>query len=252
LTLRSQRCFASTVGDVPGTPVLEVRGLCLERGGRIVLDGVDLALMPGTVTALLGDSGAGKTSLLRCLVGLEVAGAGSVRFEGVDLLDVDRCELRRRVGFVAQTPVMLPGDVRANLAYALPADEVAPLAAALDAVGLERAFLDRDAQELSGGERARVAIARALVRDPTVLLLDEPTASLHAEAAAAVERLVAALAERGIAVVVVTHDEAQAQRVATVAVRMRAGRVVDGAAPQPGGAARTGAGDQAPITEPAD
>jgi ABC-type transport system involved in cytochrome bd biosynthesis fused ATPase/permease subunit len=222
-----RRGSAPTAGEVSGTPVLEARDLRVARGGRVVLDGVDLTLAPGKVTALLGDSGAGKTTLLRCLVGLESVAAGTVRFNGVDLLDLDRCELRRRVGFVAQDPVMLPGDVRANLAYALPDAEAASLAAALDAVGLDRAFLDRDARELSGGERARVAIARALVRDPKVLLLDEPTASLHAEAVAAVERLIAGLAERGIAVVVVTHDEAQAQRVATVAVRMGAGRVVD-------------------------
>jgi ABC-type polar amino acid transport system ATPase subunit len=116
---------------------------------------------------------------------------------------------------------MLPGDVRANLLYAQPD---ADAAAALAAVGLDAALLDREAQQLSGGERARVAIARALAHRPRVFLLDEPTASLHAEAVAEVERLIGSLASGGMAVVMVTHDRPQADRVADVEVRLeRAG-----------------------------
>ena len=208
------------------TPVLEVRALRAERGGRVVLDGVDMTVAAGSVTALLGDSGAGKTSLLRCLVGLDAAAAGSVSFGGTDTRELDPCELRRRVAFVSQTPVMLPGDVRANLLYAVPAGEQPELTEALAAVSLEPDLLDRHASELSAGQRARVAIARALVRSPGVMLLDEPTSSLHAAAASAIEHLVCGLAQRGIAVVVVTHDEAQARRVADTAVRLTAGRVL--------------------------
>jgi ABC-type polar amino acid transport system ATPase subunit len=122
------------------------------------------------------------------------------------------------VALVAQAPVMLPGDVRANVLYARPGADAA--AAALAAVGLDAALLGREAEQLSGGERARVAIARALVHEPRALLLDEPTASLHPEAVAAVERLVASLAARGMAVVVVTHDAAQAARLADVELRL--------------------------------
>jgi ABC-type iron transport system FetAB ATPase subunit len=124
-----------------------------------------------------------------------------------------------------QAPVMLPGDVRANLAYGLDAPDDAALARAVEATGLGRAFLDRQARELSGGEAARVAIARALVRDPCVLLLDEPTAALDRESAAAVEGLVGALAGRGLGIVIVTHDEAQAERVAIRTVRLAGGTV---------------------------
>lgn len=204
-------------------PVLEVRGLRAERAGRVVLDGVDLRVEAGSVTALVGDSGSGKTSLLRCIVGLDAVAAGDVLYEGAGIGSLDPCELRRRVALVAQSPVMLPGDVRANLLYAQP-DADAP--AALESVGLDAALLEREAEELSGGERARVAIARALAHEPRVVLLDEPTASLHAEAVAEVEGLVGSLASGGIAVVVVTHDRAQARRLADSELRLERGRAV--------------------------
>jgi ABC-type iron transport system FetAB ATPase subunit len=152
--------------------------------------------------------------------------AGEVLLEGSDARSLDPRDLRRRVALVAQTPVMLPGDVRSNLLYALPDADEAVAVEALAAVGLAPALLDRDAEQLSGGERARVAIARALARQPQVLLLDEPTASLHAEAVDEIERLLARLAADGIAVVVVTHDTAQADRVADAELRLHAGRVV--------------------------
>ena len=189
----------------------------------MVLDGVDLRAEAGAVTALVGDSGSGKTSLLRCIVGLDPSAAGEVLYDGVAIASLDPCELRRRVALVAQAPVMLPGDVRANLLYARPEAD-AP--AALAAVGLDESFLEREADRLSGGERARVAIARALAHEPRVLLLDEPTASLHADAAADIERLVAALAADGKAIVLVTHDPAQAERLSDDEVRIERGRTV--------------------------
>jgi putative ABC transport system ATP-binding protein len=182
-----------------------------------VLDGVDFRAETGCVTALVGASGSGKTSLLRCMVGLDPAAAGAVLYEGASIQSLDPCELRRRVALVAQAPVLLPGDVRENLLYAR-AD--ADAAAALAAVGLDAGLLEREAEQLSGGERARVAIARALVHQPRVLLLDEPTASLHAEAAADIERLIRSLASGGMAIVVVTHDAAQAERLADAELRL--------------------------------
>jgi len=205
--------------------LLETRDLAVARGDRVVAQGIDLRVGAGEVTALVGPSGAGKSTLLRALVRLDEPAGGRVIVEGREASELDPCRLRRRVGLVMQAPVMLPGDVRANLAYGLDALDEAELAEALEATGLERAFLDRDAHELSGGEAARVAIARALVRDPSVLLLDEPTAALDRESAAAVEALVHALAGRGLGIVIVTHDEAQAARVATQTVRLAGGRV---------------------------
>jgi putative ABC transport system ATP-binding protein len=210
---------------VTPAPTLEVRGLRHERAGRLVLDDVSLDVPAATVTALLGDSGAGKTSLLRCLVGLDRPVAGRVAFEGVEIGELDACTLRRRVALVAQTPVMFAGDVRSNLAYGLEAPEEAALGSALADAGLDAGFLDRDARALSVGQSARVAIARALARGPGALLLDEPTAALDASAARGIEQLARDLAAKGIAILVVTHDLAQAARIATRSVRLEDGRV---------------------------
>jgi len=195
-------------------PRIETDGLTVARGGRELLYGFDLAVRVGEVVALVGPSGVGKSSLLRTLVRLDEPAGGRVLVDGTDARELEPCALRRRVGLVAQAPVMLEGDVRANLAYGLEQPDEAMLAESLAATGLDAAFMTRAAQELSGGEQARVAVARALARDPVALLLDEPTAALDSVSAAAVEELVRALATRGLGILLVTHDEAQAERAA--------------------------------------
>ncbi len=195
--------------------------MAVARGGRQILRGIDLKVEAGQVVAVAGPSGVGKSSLLRCLVRLDEPAAGRVLVDGSDAAGLDPCVLRRRVGLVMQAPPMLPGDVRANLAYGLEAPQEGELREALAATGLAPALLDRRASELSGGEAGRVAVARALTRDPGALLLDEPTAALDRDSAAAVEALVRELAGRGLGVLVVTHDDAQAERIADERVEVR-------------------------------
>jgi ABC-type iron transport system FetAB ATPase subunit len=197
---------------------LRLEDVAVARGS---LSGISLALRGGELTALAGPSGVGKTSLLRAIVRLDEPAGGRVVVDGTDARELDPRALRRRIGFVAQAPAMLPGTVRENLAYALAAPPAEPaLAEALAATGLDPTFMERDARMLSGGEQARVAIARALTRDPGALLLDEPTASLDPAATAAVERLLRHLTARGLALLVVTHDAAQAERIADHTVRL--------------------------------
>lgn len=171
-----------------------------------MLRGVGLTVAPGEVVALTAPSGAGKSTLLRAIVRLVELDGGAVSLDGVDVTKLDPRVLRRRVGLVAQRPVMLPGTVSDNLAYGL--EERPDLGAALDAAGLDAAFADRDASRLSGGEQARVAIARALTRTPEVLLLDEPTTGLDAPLAEAIGRHVRELASSGLAVCLTSHDRA--------------------------------------------
>jgi ABC-type multidrug transport system ATPase subunit len=213
--------------DAPSEPrpaaLLAARGLVAGRDGREVLRGVDLDVPAGIVTGLLGPSGSGKTTLLRCLVRLEEPSAGRVLLDGADVRGLDARELRRTVGFVAQSPAMLPGTVADNLRYGMTAsgaEDPSPQLEALAACALGPEFLDRDARRLSGGEAARVAIARALARRPRALLLDEPTAGLDARAAAHVEATVATLAARGLAVLLVSHDAGQHARLARATVEL--------------------------------
>jgi ABC-type multidrug transport system fused ATPase/permease subunit len=207
---------------------IEVTGLSVRRAGRPVLSGVTFSAPRGVAVALVGGSGTGKSTLLRCLNRLAEPDAGTIRLDGADIRALDPPLLRRRVALVSQTPVMLPGTVEENLAYGVPGLGRAAMDDALAAAGLDASFLRRAARELSGGERARVALARALTRDPDAILLDEPTAALDPRTAQLVARTVAALAERDLAVIVATHDLALAGEVATRAIALADGGAIAG------------------------
>ena len=185
---------------------IEARRLCVARGGREVLRDVSLVVPSGLVTALLAPSGAGKSTLLRCLNRLVAPDSGEVLLQGRDILELEPRVLRRRVGLVAQVPVMLPGTVRDNVLYAIDEPHTGQAEDALRAANLAPAFAERPARERSGGERARVALARALAREPEVLLLDEPTAALDHDAAARIGATLRELAGNGLAVCLATHD----------------------------------------------
>ena len=205
--------------------------MSLVRGGRRVLEQVSTGFGRAVVTAIVGPSGAGKTSLLRCLNRLEEPDEGRVLLEGTDIRALDPTELRRRVGMIFQTPVLFEGGVRANLAYGMDGASDADLERALEAVGIAASFLDRESSALSVGQAQRVCIARALVRQPEVLVLDEPTSALDFKAAARIESLLGALAERGLSLILVTHNLDQAKRVAARAVLIVDGRVAADGAP---------------------
>lgn len=212
-------------------PPLSVEGLYLRRGRREVLHGIDVAFERGVVTAVVGPSGAGKTSLLRCLNRLEEPSSGRVLVNGLDANRIDSTELRRRVGMIFQTPVLFEGGVRANLCYGLDDPGDATLSQALELSGLPASFLHRESSALSVGQAQRVCIARALVRGPEVLLMDEPTSALDVHAASRIDRLAMSLASGDLTVVLVTHDLARAVSVAARAVLVMDGKIVARGAP---------------------
>jgi ABC-type multidrug transport system fused ATPase/permease subunit len=191
---------------------IEALGVVVNLGGRAVLEGVDLRVAPGEVAGLLAPSGAGKSTLLRALVRLVEIDGGTIMLDGIDVHALDARALRRRVGLVAQTPVMLPGTVADNLRYGVEGLSEARLHDALDDAGLTHDFASRAAGDLSGGERARVALARALTRDPEVLLLDEPTSALDHDTADRIGATLRRLADRGLGICLTTHDRAFAAR----------------------------------------
>jgi putative ABC transport system ATP-binding protein len=174
----------------------------------------------------VGPSGAGKSTLLRLLNRFEDPSAGEVRLHDRPLPSYDVQELRRRVGLVAQTPVLLTAQVLDDLRLGrpdLPDDEAAEL---LRRVGLPAGFVRRETAGLSGGEAQRVCLARALAVRPEALLLDEPTSALDADSAALVEQVVEDLISGGITVVLVTHAPPQARRLAQEIITLEGGRIV--------------------------
>jgi putative ABC transport system ATP-binding protein len=194
--------------------LFDLDDVSLEVDGRRVLDGVTLAFPDRGITVIVGPSGGGKTTLLRLLNRLEVPTSGEIRFRGEPLDALDPLVLRRRVGMVFQRPAPFPGSVRDNLLVADPAAANGSLSAALDAAGLGESFLDRSADDLSGGETQRLCLARTLVTEPEVLLMDEPTSALDRGSQRLLEATARRLAAGGRPVLWVTHDLDQAERLA--------------------------------------
>ncbi len=223
--------------DAAGDRV-EVRDIVKSFGGDRVLDGVSLAVEPGSTLALLGPSGCGKTTLLRIIAGLEVPESGEVLVDGRVLTGPGTLvpPEQRRVGMVFQDWALFPHlSVARNVGFGLPRAErrgSPRVDEALALVGME-GFADRMPDTLSGGQQQRVALARAVAPRPRVLLLDEPFSNLDATLRVRVRTEIHALLQGlGVTAVFVTHDQDEAfvlgDRVAVVS----AGRVVQHGPPQ--------------------
>lgn len=210
------------------TPLLEARGLGFRIGNQRLIDEVDLAIKPARRTVIMGANGSGKSLLLRLLHGLLTPSSGQIFWRGRPL---DR-QGRRAQAMVFQRPVMLRRSVLANLRFALrarglsAAERTRREIAAIEQARLGH-LLDRPARLLSGGEQQRLAIARALACEPQLLLLDEPTASLDPASTYAIEELIQVASAQQIGIVMVTHDQGQARRLAQDIVFLHAGRIVE-------------------------
>jgi iron(III) transport system ATP-binding protein len=219
------------------TAALSVRALRKSFGRSQVLAGLELDVPAGSLTAVLGSSGCGKTTLLRLIAGFERAEQGAIEVGG-QLVSGARTHVaaeRRGIGFVAQEGALFPHlDVAANVAFGLPRAErksprIGELLALVGLAGLER----RHPHQLSGGQQQRVALARALAPAPKLVLLDEPfdalDASLRVQVRAEVRE---ALRLSGATALLVTHDQQEALSLADVVAVMRGGRIVQAADPR--------------------
>jgi len=198
----------------------EFERVTVVRAGRRVLDEVTALIPAAGITVVSGPSGAGKTTLLRLCNRLEVPDTGTVSYRGQPLDALDPLLLRRRVGMVFQRPIPFPGTVADNLAIAHPDASAGELSTALQRVALDPGLLGQQARTLSGGELQRMCLARTLVTKPETLLLDEPTSALDAQPKRIFENTARDLAGQGITIIWVTHDDAQASRVADRAYQL--------------------------------
>jgi ATP-binding cassette subfamily C exporter for protease/lipase len=179
-----------------------------------IIRGIQLALMPGEVLAVVGPSASGKTTLARMLVGLWPAMSGKVRLDGADVHAWDKSELGPYVGYLPQGVELLEGTVAENISRFGDLD-MAQVEAAAKLVGLHDLILalpdgyntaiGRDGAVLSGGQRQRVGLARALYGKPVFVVLDEPNSSLDEAGDAALAAAIAALKQLGTTFVVMTH-----------------------------------------------
>lgn len=213
---------------------LETAAVSRSYGARNALTEASFSMREGEIVAVLGPSGAGKSTLLRLLHLIEAPDSGRVLIddEPAPTSAKARRALMRRIGLAQQRPGLLRATAVDNVAFSLrahgiPRDQARVRARhALRALGLaDRALAD--ARDLSGGEAQRVALARATVHDPEALLLDEATNQLDPQSARLVEAHLRSQRARGAAIALVTHQVAQARRVADRFVLVERGRIVD-------------------------
>ncbi len=218
---------------------LDLTALTRSYGPVRALAGIDLAIEPGSRTAIVGPSGCGKTTLLRLIAGFEAPDSGRIVLAGETLAD-DATFVpahRRGIGLVAQDGALFPHlSIADNIGFGMArgeagrAERIAELAYI---VGLDKAILKRRPHELSGGQQQRVALARAMACKPRLMLLDEPFSALDTGLRASMRKAVAELLENaGITTVLVTHDQAEALSFADQVAVMREGAFSQVGTPQ--------------------
>ena len=217
---------------------MRVQGLVTRFGGQVVHDGVNFAVQPGEIVALIGGSGSGKSVLLREVIGLVRPSAGRIELLGTSVWDCSPDELdavRRRFGMLFQDGALFSSlTVGQNVGVplrehtSLDMEIIAPLVRfKVDLVGLAADASAKSPSELSGGMRKRVALARALALEPEILFLDEPTSGLDPVGARDFHRLLRVLADGlGLTVFVVTHDVDLLLSIADHAIALADGRII--------------------------
>lgn len=223
--------------------LVEIRDLHFARGARKIFDGVDIDIRRGEVTAIMGPSGTGKTTLLRLIGGQLKPDAGTVRVGGVDLHKLSRTELyrlRRRMGMLFQSGALFTDlDVFENVAFPLRENTDLPeplirqlVLMKLEAVGLRGARALRPS-ELSGGMARRVALARAIALDPTMIMYDEPFAGQDPISMGVLVELIRKLNDAlNLTSIVVSHDVKESASIADRIYVLAGGKVVESGTPE--------------------
>jgi phospholipid/cholesterol/gamma-HCH transport system ATP-binding protein len=233
----SQASSAATVLPA-GTPKIRIRGLTKRFGDKLVLDGIDLDVMQGTSTVVIGGSGSGKSVLLKCILGLITPDAGLIEIDGQDLSRLDhraRAAKRSEIGMLFQNGALFDSlRVWENVAFGLLAKHDIKRKAAraraaeiLQQVGLEASVGDLSPAELSGGMQKRVGLARAIAAKPDVMFFDEPTTGLDPIMGAVIDGLIVDCVKRlGSTAIAITHDMASARRIGDRAAMLYKGKIV--------------------------
>ncbi len=219
-------------------PKIKIRGLSKAFGDKQVLDGIDLDVMPGTSTVVIGGSGSGKSVLLKCILGLIEPDSGSIEIDGRSILGLPRREreaVNAHIGMLFQAGALFDSlDVWENVAFGLLAQNRLPRAEAharagevLKQVGLDPSVGDLSPAELSGGMQKRVGLARAIAAQPDILFFDEPTTGLDPIMGAVIDGLIVDCVKRlGSTAIAITHDMASATRIGDRAAMLFRGKLV--------------------------
>lgn len=220
--------------------IIEIKNLKVEAAKKTIINGLDLDIHENKVNTIVGPSGGGKSTLLRCINRLTDLDptykvSGDISFDGKSVDDYDDVELRREIGLVFQRPNPFPMSIQDNVSFGLRLQAKVEKKAmeemvnqALSEVGLYsevKENLNRPASTLSGGQQQRLCIARAIILRPKIIMMDEPTSSLDPVAKGRVEDLIKDLKEK-YTVILVTHDMHQARRVSDYTNLIYNGKIV--------------------------
>lgn len=222
-------------------PILEIRGLKKSFGEREILKDINVSVKEGEVISIIGSSGSGKSTFLRCINLLETPSGGEILYRGENILreDQDINAYRTKLGMVFQQFNLfenhnvlsncMVGQLKVLKRTKEEAEEVA--LKYLKVVGMDQ-YIHAKPKQLSGGQKQRVAIARALSMEPDVLLFDEPTSALDPEMVGEVLKVMKELAEAGLTMMVVTHEMAFARDVSDRVIFMDEGVIAEEGDPQ--------------------
>lgn len=216
------------------TPRIALDGVSKRYGSRQVLDGLDVAVMPGESLVIIGGSGTGKSVTLKCILGLIPIEAGSMKVDGQDVAGLKGAALdahRTRFGMLFQGGALFDSlNVWRNISFALPGSAAERKAAAIDnlaRVGLAAEVADLKPAELSGGMQKRVALARAIAARPPIIFFDEPTAGLDPITAAVINTLIRTLVtDLKITAITITHDMTSVRLIADRVAMLHAGKII--------------------------
>lgn len=229
--------MTETMETTKSDPPIQLRALRKSFGDRKVLNGIDLEVGPGEILSVLGQSGTGKSVLLKIIIGLQQADSGSVRIRGQEITGLSGeqlKEIRKKIGFLFQNSALYDSlTVEQNVAFPLErhsemseAERKERVRELLSMVGMEK-DLDKLPGQISGGMQKRVGLARALALSPNILLFDEPTAGLDPITASEIDDLILKLQKRGsVTSIVVTHDLPSARAVSDRLALLRDGQIL--------------------------
>ncbi len=218
-------------------PIISIKHLVKSFGEKEVLKDINLDVFPGEVVSVIGSSGSGKSTMLRCINKLEEADGGEIYFDNVNILDekTNINKLRENIGMVFQSFNLFNNkNVIDNCTLALikikkmskqEAYEIAKTE--LNKVGITNEYYNKKVSTLSGGQKQRVAVARALCMKPTIMLFDEPTSALDPEMVGEVLQVMKDLAKEGMTMVVVTHEMGFALEVSDRVIFMDNGIILE-------------------------
>lgn len=208
---------------------IEFQNVSYQHDGKKIISDMSIGFLPGDYVSIVGPSGSGKSTLLRLCCHLISPTEGTILLDGKDMLLQNPMELRKRIRYCFQEPVLWGNSVEDNVAFPYhirnQKADIGQIESLLSDFNMDKGYLHQEIKNLSGGEKQRIALIRTMLFEPEVFLLDEVTSALDAENTGLVEKAVLALSRKGVTVLWVTHNDEQSRKYANKLLTVENGRM---------------------------